>query len=194
MSSSAQDLNGKWFLTKEGNTYIVPENLILDIDKDSIKYYSFDHLHATHSLKVEDNKIKIGDGEDKYFEFINKNRIRFKSQKEEDSINLEYVRLVPTRTSLKREEIENLSFDFIWKGDKINIQFNQELKPDLRRMTQRKEFTKILLEKIDLTYFASVYQFGERTDVIPIKEINLDKMILYGTPGEPYEIVSEKIQ
>ncbi|TRO66800.1 hypothetical protein [Christiangramia sabulilitoris] len=183
VTSSAQDLKGKWFLTKEGDTYIVPENLIMEVKKDSIKYYSFDQFVFTQSAKIEEKKIKFENGDIRDFEFINQNSFKFISQKDKDSTNFEYVRLIPTKTNLQKEEIENLSFEFNWNGEKIKIKFKQE-----------KGFEEISLEKIDSTYFASFYLLGKRAEVLPIKEITLDKMILYGTPGKPYEIVGEKIE
>ena len=193
-SSLAQDLNGKWLTTKDDETYITPKHLILEIENDSIKYYSFDQLLSVHPLKIDNGQIKIENGESQSFHFINPNRIKLETETENGSTALEFVRLLPTDTKLLKEEIESLSFDFNWNGKKFNIKFNQELKPNLAKNIEKKEVSKILLEEIDSTYFASFYQFGKRKDIFPIKEINADKMVLYGSPRKPYEIEGEKTE
>ena len=40
------------------------------------------------------------------------------------------------------------------------------------------------------TYFGSIYDNGIRETLIAIKEIDSDKIVLYGFPKEPYQVVS----
>lgn len=190
-SVSAQKITGKWFLTKEGDTFVIPENLILEISKDSINYFSFDKLVSANSLEIDGNKITIDQKGIMTFDFINDNRIKITySDKKQNSS--EYCRLTPTNTNLNPDEIEKLSFVFNWNDEVIKIKFNEELHESLNKATGQKDASTIKLEKIDSTYFASIYSFGKRTDVIPIKEVSTDKMILYGIPIEPYIIESKE--
>ena len=196
VSSSAQALDGKWMMTKEGDTYIIPENLILEINSDSLKYFSFDQFQSSIPIKIENNKLIVNQTQTDIVEFINEDRIKIKSQeKDKNSLNeTEYVRLKKTKTTLSPEEIQNLSFKFNWNDEKFKVIFNKDLgSPQVMRIMEKDELSKIRLEKIDSTYFISILQSGKRKTIFPIKEVSNDRMILYGTPRKPYEIVGKKI-
>ncbi|TRO66771.1 hypothetical protein [Christiangramia sabulilitoris] len=197
-SISAQDLDGKWLMTKEGDTYIIPENLIIEINSDSLKYFSFDQLQSSIPIKIENNII-INQKHTHIVEFINEDRIKIKSQgKVNDKnslIETEYVRLKKTKTKLSPEEIQKLSFKFNWNDEKFRVIFNKELGSlQVMKIMEKDELTKIRLEKIDSTYFISIYESGKRVTIVPIKEVSNHRMILYGMPRKPYEIVGEKIE
>ena len=197
VSSSAQALDGKWMMTKEGDTYIIPENLILEINSDSLKYFSFDQFQSSIPIKIENNKLIVNQTHTDIVEFINEDRIKIKSQeKDKNSLNeTEYVRLKKTKTTLSPEEIQNLSFKFNWNDEKFKVIFNKELgSPQVLKIMEKDELSKIRLEKIDSTYFISILQSGKRKTIFPIKEVSNDRMILYGTPRKPYEIVGKKIE
>lgn len=197
VSSSAQGLDGKWMMTKEGDTYILPENLILEINSDSLKYFSFDQFQSSIPIKIENNKLIVNQTQTDIVEFINEDRIKIKSQeKDKNSLNeTEYVRLKKTKTTLSPEEIQNLSFKFNWNDENFKVIFNKELEsPQVMRIMEKDELSKIRLEKIDSTYFISILQSGKRKTIFPIKEVSNDRMILYGTPRKPYEIVGKKIE
>ena len=199
VSSSAQELDGKWMMTKDGDSYIIPENLILEINSDSLKYFSFDQLQSSIPIKIENNNIIINQKQTDIVEFINEDRIKIKSQgKVNDKnslIETEYVRLKKTKTKLSPEEIQKLSFKFNWNDEKLKVIFNKELgSPQVMKIMEKDELTKIRLEKIDSTYFISIYESGKRATIVPIKEVSNDRMILYGMPRKPYEIVGEKIE
>ena len=197
VSSSAQALDGKWMMTKEGDTYIIPENLILKINSDSLKYFSFDQFQSSIPIKIENNKLIVNQTQTDIVEFINEDRIKIKSQeKDKNSLNeTEYVRLKKTKTTLSPEEIQKLSFKFNWNDKKFKVIFNKELEsPQVMKIMEKDELSKIRLEKIDSTYFISILQSGKRKTIFPIKEVSNDRMILYGTPRKPYEIVGKKIE
>ena len=197
VSSSAQALDGKWMMTKEGDTYIIPENLILEINSDSLKYFSFDQFQSSIPIKIENNKLIVNQTQTDIVEFINEDRIKIKSQeKDKNSLNeTEYVRLKKTKTTLSPEEIQKLSFKFNWNDEKFKVIFNKELgSPQVLKIMEKDELSKIRLEKIDSTYFISILQSGKRKTIFPIKEVSNDRMILYGAPRKPYEIVGKKIE
>lgn len=197
VSSSAQALDGKWMMTKEGDTYIIPENLILEINSDSLKYFSFDQFQSSIPIKIENNKLIVNQTKTDIVEFINEDRIKIKSQeKDKNSLNeTEYVRLKKTKTTLSPEEIQKLSFKFNWNDEKFKVIFNKELEsPQVMKIMEKDELSKIRLEKIDSTYFILILQSGKRKTIFPIKEVSNDRMILYGAPRKPYEIVGKKIE
>mgnify|MGYP005830213497 CR=1 FL=1 len=197
VSSSAQALDGKWMMTKEGDTYIIPENLILEINSDSLKYFSFDQFQSSIPIKIENNKLIVNQTHTDIVEFINEDRIKIKSQeKDKNSLNeTAYVRLKKTKTTLSPEEIQKLSFKFNWNDEKFKVIFNKELEsPQVMKIMEKDELSKIRLEKIDSTYFISILQSGKRKTIFPIKEVSNDRMILYGAPRKPYEIVGKKIE
>ncbi|MUP44691.1 hypothetical protein E0K83_02900 [Gramella sp. BOM4] len=195
----AQKLDGKWLMTKEGDTYTIPENLIMEIDADSLKYYSFDELYTSFPVSIEKNKIIKAGKEAELVEFINEDRIRIKSQANginRDSLEVtEFVRLKETKTNLTPEEIQELEFKFNWNEENFRLIFNKELgNPRVMELMGNKELTKIRLEKIDATYFVSIYRSGKRSTILPIEKVTQDEMILYGTPKKPYKIHGEKVE
>lgn len=199
VSSSAQELDGKWLMIKGGDTYLLPENLILEINSDSLTYYSFDKIQSSIPIKIQGKEIRINNRHNENFEFINDNRIAIESSGKvngKDSLIVtEYVRLVETRTRLTQGEIENLSFELNYNNSRFKVVFNTELEDhQILSIMEKDEITRIQLEKIDATFFISIYEFGKRETVIPIKEVSRDQLVLYGMPGKPYEITGEKIK
>lgn len=199
VSSSAQELDGKWLMIKGGDTYLLPENLILEINSDSLTYYSFDKIQSSIPIKIQGKEIRINNRHNENFEFINDNRIAIKSSGKvngKDSLIVtEYVRLVETRTGLTQGEIENLSFELNYNNSRFKVVFNTELEDhQILSIMEKDEITRIQLEKIDATFFISIYEFGKRETVIPIKEVSRDQLVLYGMPEKPYEITGEKIK
>lgn len=199
VSSSAQELDGKWLMIKGGDTYLLPENLILEINSDSLTYYSFDKIQSSIPIKIQGKEIRINNRHNENFEFINDNRIAIESSGKvngKDSLIVtEYVRLVETRTRLTQGEIENLSFELNYNNSRFKVVFNTELEDhQILSIMEKDEITRIQLEKIDATFFISIYEFGKRETVIPIKEVSRDQLVLYGMPEKPYEITGEKIK
>ncbi|MCP9198847.1 hypothetical protein MKO06_02945 [Gramella sp. GC03-9] len=195
----AQKLEGKWLMTKEGDTYTIPENLLMEIKTDSLKYYNFDELYTSFPVNIEKNRILMADNKVDLVEFVNEDRIRIRSEAEtngRDSLVVtEFVRLKETQTNLSPEEIQKLSFNFNWNDEKFRLIFNKELgNPRVMEIMGKKELTKIRLEKIDATYFVSIYRSGKRSSVFPIEKVTQDEMVLYGTPKKPYKMPGKKVE
>ena len=80
---------------------------------------------------------------------------------------------------------------------KLIIEFNKILdKPYIQEMNEKinQEGHKILLEKLDQTLFVSIINNNIRGLILPIKEVNDTRMILYGFPEKPYEVIAERIK
>ncbi|WP_034924952.1 hypothetical protein [Gillisia sp. CAL575] len=194
-----QKLNGKWLMTKEGDTYSYPTNLIMEIKNDSIIYYDFDEFYTSTQIDIKNHKIIMDSDNFEKFEFINDDRLKLflkvKTDEIYSNLTTEYVRLLPTKTTLTIEQIENLSFNFNWNGEKFKVIFNRELgNLETKEILKMDELTKIRLEELDSTLFISIYNSGKREIIIPIKKVSNNEMILYGTPRKPYEMISEKFE
>lgn len=185
-----QQLEGKWLLTNPGDTYFLPAVPILEFQKDSVKHYDFDTPLSSDKYRTEGNLlIIIPNGTVREFEFINENRLKtynvVKLKEKDTVIELEYVRLLPTKTSLTKKEIAKLEFELDWNGKRPRIAFE-----DKKRQSG---LQKYVLEKMDSTYLISLYSLESRIMIIPVKEVSQNLIVLYGTPAPPYEITGKKV-
>ena len=110
--------------------------------------------------------LKIKKGSDycppEFIEFENNQIIHFRLEKKS----------VGGLSKKVHERIENFSIN------KINKRLNIEGR-------------KLVLKKLQGTYFASMYENGERSTLIGIKEIDEEKAILFGFPETPYQITAK---
>lgn len=199
--------NGKWINVSDGRPF---GGIDLMVFQNKKIYHSL--LESTeNSLNLKENKEQNAFEEisELEFKFINPDRIRFyrkgktysvisenESITEDIIFEQDYVKLVPTISSISESRIQKLKYSFVWNNEKQVIEFNRILdKPEIQLMNRRqdREGTKILLEKLDETLFISMFHNKERGLVMPIKEISENKIILSGLPGEPFEIIGERI-
>ncbi len=92
------------------------------------------------------------------------------------------------------EEIQGLEFEAEWNKEKITIKFNENLESPARKKLNKslnKEGRKLVLENLQGTYFASIYNNGQRRTLIGIQEISKTKAVLFRFPEEPYQIVAK---
>ncbi|MEG0850966.1 MAG: hypothetical protein RSD71_05750 [Flavobacterium sp.] len=196
-----------WLFIKTPDHYGKPE--IIEFDQNEIKHFWVEKGRDISLVKIAEentneqiNKVKL--------KRINLNRIRFfrngkiykvlsdnESVTEDRVFENDYEKLNATETKLTENEIQNLKFEFNWNGKKMNIRFNEDLdSPMIQEINKRlnKEGSRILLEKLDDTLFLSFYSDIYHDKLIPIKYVDRKKMILYGFPKEPYEIVCPIIE
>lgn len=134
----------------------------------------------------------------------------------ETILEQDYVKLLPTISKISESRIQLMKYNLVWNNEKQVIEFNKILNPSANAGTQesyekdamkslmenlknlkdeyRFEGMKILLEKLDQTLFVSFFNNNQRGLVMPIKEIDEDKVVLYGLPKEPFEIKAERIR
>ena len=106
----------------------------------------------------------------------------------------DYERIEPTKTELESEKIETLEFKAQWNKEKIPLKFNKILdSPVIQELNKRmkRNGRKLMLENLQGTYFASIFENDQRETLIGIKEIDEQKAILFGFPEKPYEIKAE---
>ena len=194
-SSFGQNFEGKWILTKNGDTYLVPKINVFEFKNGKIIRFDLEKNIQTNDYRVSENEIFLEDVFFGNYKFINANRFTLYKNEKDSKKNLEidFVRLEKTKTELTESEIEKLVFEN--KDYKIKIAFNIELqKPIILEIMKEKGSKKMLLKKIDETYFIYNYEGNELDTVIPIKEINTDFIEIYGfSREEPYSIIANKI-
>ena len=190
-----------WLFIKTPDHYGNPE--IIEFNDNIINHFRVEKNDENNLSKIEteNRNEKLVEVEHK---FINPNRIRFfrngkihkiLSEKEaitEDCIfENDYEKLKATETELTENEIQNLKFEFNWNGEKMNISFNEDLdSPVIKELNKQfnKKGSRILLEKLNETLFLSFYKDIYFEKLIPIKYVDMEKIVLYGFPIEPYEV------
>ncbi|ESU25275.1 hypothetical protein FSS13T_18510 [Flavobacterium saliperosum S13] len=194
--SFGQNFEGKWILTKNGDTYLVPKINVFEFKNGKIISSDLEKNIQTNDYQVSENEIFVQGKFLGTYKFINVNRFTLYKKDEKDSkknLEIDFVRLEKTKTELTESEIEKLVFEN--KDYEIKIAFNTELqKPIILEMMKERGSKKMLLKKIDETYFIYNYEGNELDSVIPIREINTDFIEIYGfSREEPYSLIAKKI-
>jgi len=198
-----KNLNGTWLKIKTGADYCRPE--FIEFSDDQIIHFEIELKSGNELSKVRTEwSEKLSESK---FEFVNDNRIRIfrmgkthivlsetESKTEDTEFSTDYERIEPTKTELESEKIETLEFKAEWKNEKIPLKFNAVLDSSViqeinKRM--KRSGRKLVLENLQGTYFASIFDNDEREKLIGIREIDEEKAILYGFPEKPYEIKAE---
>ena len=196
-----------WLFIKTPDHYGNPK--IIELENGIINYFDVEKNDGNTLLKIGiENRIeKLAEVEHK---FINQNRIRFfrngkihkvLSEKEaitEDCIfENDYEKLKATETKLTENEIQNLKFELNWNGQKMNIIFNEDLdSPIIKELNKQlnRKGNRIFLEKLNETLVLSFYKDIYFEKLIPIKYVDMEKMVLYGFPKEPYEVICKVLK
>lgn len=188
-----------WLFIKTPDDYGRPE--IIQFDDNKINYFTVKKNGESSSFEIirEDINRKFIE-----YKFVSPDRVRFfekgkihtvlsdeESTTEDFIFENDYEKLQPTITDLTEDEIQQLKFVIDWNGKKMNIRFNEILDPPyIREINERlnKKGDIILLEKLDETLFLSLYSDDHITNLIPIKYVDKEKIVLYSFYKEPYEI------
>ncbi|MEW5677554.1 hypothetical protein ABGT15_14685 [Flavobacterium enshiense] len=190
-----------WLFIKTPDHY--GETDIIEFDENAIKHFSVEKYSDISLVKKVNEKWNENLTEIEH-KFVNPNRIRFfrkgkihkvisetESVTEDCIFENDYEKLIATETKLTESEIQNLRFELVWNGEKLNVIFNEILdSPAIQEMNKRmgNEGSRIVLEKLNETLFISLYSDKYSEKLIPIKYIDKQKVILYGFPKEPYEV------
>ena len=196
-------LNGTWLKIKTGADYCRPE--FIEFSGDQIIHFELELKSGNELSKVRTEwSEKLSESK---YEFVNDNRIRIfrmgkthtvlsetESKIEDTEFATDYERIEPTKTELESEKIEMLEFKAEWNKEKIPLKFNEILdSPVIQEINKRMKRSgrKLVLENLQGTYFASIFDNDEREKLIGIKEIDENKAVLFGFPERPYEIKAE---
>ncbi|QCY70767.1 hypothetical protein FHG64_15980 [Antarcticibacterium flavum] len=189
-------------MIKTGNDYGEPE--FIEFCDNQILHFHITSKNEDGMLeKIQFRKENLSETK---LKILNEDRIRIfglgkihtvvsetDSTTEEVEISTDYVKIKPTITSFSKEEILKMEFKAEWNREKFPIIFNRDLDSlPLKEIKKRlnREGRKILLEDLQGTYFASIFNDGRRETLIGIKEITREKAILFGFPGEPFEVTA----
>jgi hypothetical protein len=197
-----KNLKGTWLMIKTGDDYCRPE--FIEFENNEIIHFELEKTNGIElSKKVTDWTEKISESK---YEFVNLNRIKIfrmgkshtvinetESKTKEKEFSTDYERIFPTKTELTADKLEKLELTAQWNNEKIRFIFNRDLDSraiqEINKQLNRKG-RKLVLENLQGTYFASIYNNGERETLIGIKEIDTDKAVLFGFPEKPYEVVA----
>lgn len=199
------NFNGTWMHVKNKDFY--GRIYCIEFQKDKIVHFNIETKKEQILQLAEDGIIeKISEVK---YEFINQNRLRFlkkgfkssfysdKVVTVEIDIENDFIRFEPTKSSLTNEEIESFRYAAKWNDQNLKITFNEILDPDyIQEMNKRVniEGRKIMLEQFGDTLFLSFFENNQRDKIMPIKEIDQDKIIFSGFPTQPYEAIGVRIK
>ena len=183
-----QNFDGKWILTKNNDTYLVPKINLFEFKEEKLISYDLEKTLFTHNYRLSENEIFVEEKLFGSFKFINENRFTLFNKNEKGNTEVDFVRLEKTKTELTEKEIEKLIFEN--SESEFKIAFNVELqKPILLEISKGKYSKKMQLKKIDETYFIFNYEYGELDFIIPIKEVTNEFIEIYGfSRKEPYSL------
>ena len=197
------NLKGTWLKIKTGDDYCRPE--FIEFKKDQINHFEIELKSGNELSKIQTEwSEKLSESK---YEFENENRIRIfrmgkthtvlsetESITEDTEFATDYERIKPTKTELDSEIIEKLEFTAQWINEKFPLVFNKVLDSQVIQelnLKMKRNGRKLVLENLQGTYFASIFENDEREILIGIKEIDKEKAILFGFPEKPYEIRAE---
>lgn len=191
-----QNFEGKWIVTKNGDTYLVPKVNVFEFKDGKIIASDLEKTIQINNFKITENEIFVEENSFGNYKFINENRFILYKNEEKNSKNileLDFVRLEKTKTELTESEIEKLTFEN--KDLELKIAFNTELqKPIILEIIKEKGSVKMKLKRVGETYFIYKYEGNELESVIPIKEITNEVIEIYGfSRKEPYSLIINKI-
>ncbi len=199
-SVNGQNLIGKWILKdidsgngKKG----YPGFQLLEINDSILKFHTdFSLEKQAANLKISENEI-LTSASKKFakYKMINNNHLKLlingKTNDKDVLFECDFYRLEPTITTLKKEDIEKLTFVLTENGRESYFVFNKELwDKEHLRMFKRKEDEKKMIEQIDSTFFVSMYFDGKRDGSIPIKEVTTEFLKLYAIPTGPMQMTA----
>lgn len=200
ISVIGQNLNGKWILkdVNSGNEKKgYPGFQLMAINNDSVDIYTDFSLKKKATTLKMDNGDFLNSNNEKTskYKIISENHIKWfidgKSNDKDAVFECDFYRLEPTITKLKKEDIEKLTFVLTENGRESELEFNKELWDKERlEFLKRKEGEKKMIERIDSTFFVSMYSNGKRYASIPIREVSTEFLKLYAVPTGPMEMIA----
>jgi hypothetical protein len=208
MTNRSANIKGKWINISQ--VRFSNDIEIITFKKGEPEYRTYYFEFGKPSLqpsKVKNYFWKIFDAD---FEFLNPNRIRFYREGIHDRIvyletpliylktikKQDYVKLVPTVLGVSETKVRRLKYIFYWAGENHIIKFNESLDSSELELINKRlgyEGKRMILEKVDRTFLISMYINSERKWIIPVKEIDNTKAILYGLPEKPFEAIAVRL-
>lgn len=204
--SMTGDFSGRWLNANKERFHVDVDYIVFD--NETIQYWiiEWDEENQCIATRKVDYEQKLSDAKMK---FMNPDQIRlsFKGIKkvitngkvsppEEHVFELDYMRLLPTKSSISKSRIELSQYQAEWNNETTVIEFNTILDhPEVLEMVKASGYKgrRIILEKMDATLLICHLNDDRLEWVLPIKEIDDIQARVYGFPGEPREIVMKRI-
>ncbi len=182
ISVTAQELEGKWIVSGNKSFGGFPGIHLMEVSEDSLSHYNFDQFVTKTAYQTEGNKLKIDTLAFAEFNFKNPNRLTIASKRLENPID--YIRLIPTETNGRLEEIRKIKYDLVRGGKNFIIDFQDHADGKIMES---------FLKKIDDTFFLVIHRHGNPITAVPIEKITEDKIHLYGFMAGPEKLVAKAI-
>jgi len=179
LSNFGQKINSKWMLTKDVTDSSLPSINIFEFKNDMLYQYDFDKLIDSSMVVISKDKIKTEDSTFRYL-FLNKDLLSITMPiiNKDYLTTFKYVRVQPTKTSFEKKDIEKMIFNISWSNEEQKISFRKQEQEEIFKLEKNTDCEIVRLEKIDKTYFVSLFCYGKRRYVFPIKKITEKEMIL----------------
>ena len=188
----SQDIYGKWLFLKEVHTYYIPETYIYEINEKSMVVSDFNEIVFSWTIDDIKSSSILVNGISMPYQIKDQNILSMKTMgkfKDKDTVlELNYLRLSPTMTSISRENIRQLKFDIYWDNELQKIEFDKSLEDELFHLEKYNNCNRIKLENIESTYFVSFFFDDQRKYSFPIKVATEEYLILLVPTNNPYEI------
>lgn len=202
----AQELPGTWLMIPDESIYSAP--MCIEFANNQILHYEL--LEPSPNGTLEKKRVHHEKLSDTKLKMVSEHRIRFyrigntlktindtTSKTEHTVFEIDYERIEPTKTTLTAVQMQTLEFEVLWNHEQITFIFNTIL--DSKPMQEinisiGKEGRKMVLVNLQSTYFAAMYNDGKIESLLPIREIDAKKIVLYGFPKEPFEVVGLRVK
>lgn len=179
LSTFGQEINGKWISSKELTDLSEPSINILEFRKDKLYQYDFNKLIDSTEAQFGTHGIKVGDSIHWKIS-LNENTLNIDMPilNKEGIISFNFFKLKPTETNFNKEQIEKMNFRVLWLDSYQNLFFGFRKSDELFKLERNTDCEKISIEKIDNTFFISVFCYEKRRYVFPIVKITEQEMVV----------------
>lgn len=160
-------------------------------------YREFTLSEIWQTLKISNDIIRTtNDMKFAGYQLLNEDQVVFlmegKANDKDAIFKLYFVRLKPTITEMRKEELEDLSFYYVENERETVFSFEKE-DVDGKNLISNGDSpkTRYMIEKIDDTFFTSVFSNQKRVVSFQIKEVNSKCMVL-DIPILPEDLVAKR--
>lgn len=169
---------------------------LLEIDGSKAEFtIGFPALQRVSNLTIVENQIWTVENEVfARYEMVDESHlilfVEGKSNGIQTVFECHFYKLLPTITTLEKEEIEQLTFEIKSDDRKSELKFNQELwNKDSLKLFGKSKGEKRTIEQIDATFFVGIHYHQTIVALIPIKEVTTKFIKLYAIPTIPKEMI-----
>lgn len=192
----SQEIEGLWMKVRNPDVLPIGSPLvqIVQFSKDSMLIYDFDKLVEKYPISRKNGKLQVNDTLSAEYSISN-NELILKMD-DNPKARAKLVKLEPTKDTLNLcDSIESFEYEVQLNGYKNKLIFGRDLQHQEVIYIEKNMViaNRLAINKWKAIYFLSFYLNEHRVYAFPIKEINPDSFLLYGIPGEEYEVIVKRI-